>query len=59
VLSSDNNILTAEKAFVSLALFNLLRFPLVVFPSIVNSVVEVRMFFIDSTWNYYWKILLG
>jgi len=28
VLSSDSNILDAEKAFVSLALFNILRFPL-------------------------------
>ena len=41
VLSSDQNVLTAEKAFVALALFNLLRFPLVVFPNIINSVVEV------------------
>ncbi|CAF3925067.1 unnamed protein product [Rotaria sp. Silwood2] len=43
VLSSENNILTAEKAFVSLALFNLLRFPLVVFPSIVNSIIEANV----------------
>ena len=42
VLSSEKNILTAEKAFVSLALFNLLRFPLVVFPSIINSIIEVN-----------------
>jgi hypothetical protein len=41
VLSSDANILTADKAFVSLAFFNLLRGPLVAFPSIINSVVEV------------------
>lgn len=43
VLSSENNILTAEKAFVSLALFNLLRFPLIVFPSIINSIIEVNL----------------
>ncbi|CAF0918354.1 unnamed protein product [Adineta ricciae] len=43
VLSSENNILTAEKAFVSLALFNLLRFPLIVFPSIINSVIEANV----------------
>ncbi|CAF3640789.1 unnamed protein product [Rotaria sordida] len=43
VLSSENNILTAEKAFVSLALFNLLRFPLVVFPTVVNSIIEARV----------------
>ncbi|CAF1923142.1 unnamed protein product [Rotaria magnacalcarata] len=43
VFSSENNILTAEKAFVSLALFNLLRFPLVVFPSIINSIIEAHV----------------
>ncbi|CAF0750239.1 unnamed protein product [Rotaria sp. Silwood1] len=43
VLSSKDNILTAEKAFVSLALFNLLRFPLVVFPTIINSIIEANV----------------
>jgi hypothetical protein len=41
VLLSDSNILTADKAFVSLALFNLLRGPLVSFPNMINSIVEV------------------
>jgi len=41
VLSSKDNVLTAEKAFVALALFNLLRFPLVVFPSVLNSLIDV------------------
>ncbi|CAF3899223.1 unnamed protein product [Adineta steineri] len=40
VLLSDSNILTAEKAFVSLALFNLLRGPLVSFPNMINSVAQ-------------------
>ncbi|CAF4411693.1 unnamed protein product, partial [Adineta steineri] len=40
VLSSETNVLTADKAFVSLALFNLLRGPLVVFPNVISSVVE-------------------
>jgi hypothetical protein len=41
VLSSDTNILTADKAFVSIALFHLLREPLHIFPMVFNSVVEV------------------
>ncbi|CAF0999654.1 unnamed protein product [Rotaria sordida] len=43
VLSSDTNILTADKAFVSLTLFNLLRSPLVAFPTVFNNVVEARV----------------
>ncbi|UJR25517.1 hypothetical protein I4U23_006863 [Adineta vaga] len=43
VLSSEKNILTAEKAFVSLSLFNLLRFPLVVFPNIISSIIEANV----------------
>jgi ATP-binding cassette, subfamily C (CFTR/MRP), member 1 len=41
ILSSDANVLTADKAFVSLALFNLLRGPLNAFPNVINSVIEV------------------
>ncbi|CAF1567438.1 unnamed protein product, partial [Didymodactylos carnosus] len=43
ILSSPQNVLTADKAFVSLALFNLLRTPLIVFPNVINSVVEARV----------------
>jgi len=42
VLSSKDNVLTADKAFVSLALFNLLRGPLNAFPNVINSVIEVN-----------------
>lgn len=42
VLSSDKNVLTAETAFVSLALFNLLRNPLVHFPNVITNVIEVK-----------------
>jgi hypothetical protein len=42
VLSSKKNILTAEKAFVSLALFNLLRYPLLLFPHVITTIVEVN-----------------
>lgn len=38
-----NNILDAQKAFVSLALFNILRFPLNMLPMVISSIVEVRL----------------
>ncbi|KAJ3097766.1 hypothetical protein HDU96_000252, partial [Phlyctochytrium bullatum] len=37
--------LTSSKIFVSLALFNLLQFPLAIFPSVVTSVVEASVSF--------------
>ncbi|CAF1143852.1 unnamed protein product [Adineta ricciae] len=43
VLLSSSNILTAEKAFVSLALFTLLRGPLISFPTMINSITEARV----------------
>jgi len=42
VLSSRDNILDAEKAFVSLSLFNILRFPLSVLPMMIANIVQVR-----------------
>ena len=44
VLSSPDNVLDAEKAFVSLALFNILRFPLSMLPQLIASLVQVRAF---------------
>ncbi|RUS88621.1 hypothetical protein EGW08_003647, partial [Elysia chlorotica] len=41
VLSSSDNILDAEKAFVSLALFNILRFPLSMVPTVLTNLVQV------------------
>jgi len=41
VLSDPNNVLDAKKTFVSLSLFNLLRFPLTMLPFIVSSIVQV------------------
>ncbi|KAI9139662.1 multi drug resistance-associated protein MRP [Paraphysoderma sedebokerense] len=35
--------LTSEKAFVALALFNLLQFPLSVFPSVITSLIETSV----------------
>ncbi|CAK9296811.1 unnamed protein product [Gordionus sp. m RMFG-2023] len=43
VLSNPEHILDAEKAFVSLALFNLLHFPLSMFPIIITFTIEARV----------------
>ena len=40
VLSDPNNILDSEKAFVSLALFNILRFPMSMLPMMIAGVVQ-------------------
>eukprot|EP00123_Amoebidium_parasiticum_P018424 comp24199_c0_seq1/m.44437 comp24199_c0_seq1/g.44437 ORF comp24199_c0_seq1/g.44437 comp24199_c0_seq1/m.44437 type:complete len:1466 (-) comp24199_c0_seq1:528-4925(-) len=36
----QGNVLTAEKAFVALALFNLLQFPIVMLPMVIGSLVQ-------------------
>lgn len=41
VMVDENNILDAEKAFVSLALFNILRFPLSMVPQVISNIVQV------------------
>ncbi|XP_009874359.1 PREDICTED: multidrug resistance-associated protein 1, partial [Apaloderma vittatum] len=38
-----HNILDAEKAFVSLALFNILRFPLNMLPMVISNIVEASV----------------
>ncbi|KAJ8319362.1 hypothetical protein KUTeg_004453 [Tegillarca granosa] len=43
VLSDPNNILDAEKAFVSLSLFNILRFPLSMLPQVISSLVQANV----------------
>lgn len=42
VLVDEKNVLDAQKAFVSLALFNILRFPLNMLPMVISSMVQVR-----------------
>uniref|UniRef100_A0A8C2SF61 Multidrug resistance-associated protein 1 n=1 Tax=Capra hircus TaxID=9925 RepID=A0A8C2SF61_CAPHI len=42
VTVDENNILDAQKAFVSLALFNILRFPLNILPMVISSIVQVQ-----------------
>ncbi|KAK2141833.1 hypothetical protein LSH36_1034g00008 [Paralvinella palmiformis] len=43
VLSSPEHVLDAQKAFVSLSLFNILRFPLAMFPSMIGTIVQVSV----------------
>uniref|UniRef100_A0A8C7YZ28 Multidrug resistance-associated protein 1 n=1 Tax=Oryzias sinensis TaxID=183150 RepID=A0A8C7YZ28_9TELE len=43
VLIDDQNVLDAEKAFVSLALFNILRFPLNMLPMVISSMVQASV----------------
>ncbi|ELT99905.1 hypothetical protein CAPTEDRAFT_158862 [Capitella teleta] len=40
VLSSPNNILDANKAFVSLSLFNILQYPLSILPAVLSYLVQ-------------------
>ncbi|KAL8187521.1 UNVERIFIED_CONTAM: Canalicular multispecific organic anion transporter 1 [Gekko kuhli] len=43
VLVDDNNVLDAQKAFTSISLFNVLRFPLTMFPLVLSSLVQVTV----------------
>lgn len=40
---NKNNVLDAQKAFVSLALFNILRFPLNILPMVISSIVQASV----------------
>ena len=37
----DKNILTAEKIFVSVSLFNMLRIPLTLFPMVTKEMIQL------------------
>ncbi|GAV03421.1 hypothetical protein RvY_13847 [Ramazzottius varieornatus] len=43
VMVDERNVLDAKKAFVSLSLFNILRFPLSMLPMVITSVVQARV----------------
>nr|XP_040048069.1 multidrug resistance-associated protein 1 isoform X2 [Gasterosteus aculeatus aculeatus] len=43
VLIDEHNVLDAQKAFVSLALFNILRFPLNMLPMVISSMVQASV----------------
>ncbi|XP_022355189.1 canalicular multispecific organic anion transporter 1 [Enhydra lutris kenyoni] len=42
-LVDSNNILDAEKAFTSITLFNILRFPLSMFPLVISSILQASV----------------
>lgn len=41
VLVDEKNVLDAETAFVSLALFNILKFPMSVFPVVITNLIQI------------------
>ncbi|KAK2536899.1 Abcc3 [Columba livia] len=43
VLVDENNILDAEKAFVSLSLFNILKFPLSMLPQVISNIAQTSV----------------
>ncbi|KAJ3588064.1 hypothetical protein NHX12_011658, partial [Muraenolepis orangiensis] len=43
VLIDEGNVLDAQKVFVSLALFNILRFPLNMLPMVISSIVQASV----------------
>ncbi|XP_049620339.1 ATP-binding cassette sub-family C member 2 [Suncus etruscus] len=43
VLVDSNNILDAEKAFTSITLFNILRFPLTMLPMVMSAVIQASV----------------
>ena len=43
VMSSPENVLDANKTFVSLSLFNMLNYPISILPMLINSLVQVIM----------------
>lgn len=47
VTVNEKNVLDAEKAFVSLSLFNILRFPLNMLPQVISSIVQVSLRFLN------------
>lgn len=47
VMVDENNVLDATTAFVSLSLFNILRFPLSMLPMLISNLVAVSFFIFD------------
>nr|XP_014086911.1 multidrug resistance-associated protein 1 isoform X4 [Bactrocera oleae] len=43
VLIDENNVLDATKIFVSLSLFNILRFPLIMLPMLITNMVQTQV----------------
>lgn len=63
VLVDEKNVLDAEIAFVSLSLFNILRFPLSMLPMLISNLVQVSMSFYLScsllSSHHHWIIVWG
>uniref|UniRef100_A0A8C2FK18 Uncharacterized protein n=1 Tax=Cyprinus carpio TaxID=7962 RepID=A0A8C2FK18_CYPCA len=55
---SPDNILDAEKAFTSISLFNILRFPLAMFPQLISIMVQVleEIHAVTEAFNWYLPI---
>lgn len=49
---SSDNVLTAEKAFTSISLFNILRFPLAMLPMLIAAIVQVRKTTAHLSWMH-------
>ncbi|XP_076311435.1 multidrug resistance-associated protein 1-like isoform X2 [Tachypleus tridentatus] len=45
VLASEENILDADRAFVSLSLFNIVRFPLTMLPMLISMIIQASVSF--------------
>ena len=52
ILSDEKNVLDAEKAFVALSLFHILRFPMMMLPNMISSLVQVRPTWIAINHSY-------
>jgi ABC-type glycerol-3-phosphate transport system permease component len=57
VLSSPENVLDANKAFVSLSLFNILNYPLSILPTVIFHGVQV--WYLLSLLHYCWRLLFA
>ncbi|XP_022253201.1 multidrug resistance-associated protein 1-like [Limulus polyphemus] len=45
VLASEENVLNADRAFVSLSLFNIVRFPLTMLPMLISMIIQASVSF--------------
>lgn len=48
VMVDETNVLDAQKAFTSISLFNVLRFPLTMLPLVLSSLVQVSKHMTDN-----------
>lgn len=53
VLVDSNNILTPEKVFVSIALFEIMRIPMSLLPLLIVYVIEVFKYYYYRKWFWF------